>query len=138
MVLNQQDLCQQYQKVQVGTASQGRLILMMYDGAISFLQEAESKMADGDLAGKGLYLSRARSIISELHNALNFEMGKGIASSLSGLYTFINREITLANTSNEVQHVKHAVHVLENLRTGWRKIVLENGSGQEQDNRQRW
>ena len=131
MILNQQNLCQQYQKVQVSTASQGKLILMMYDGAINFLRRAEGMMAKGDLSGKGLYLSKAHAIISELNSALDFVQGKEIARGLNDLYRFSNREILLANTSNDVQHVKHAKTVLKNLRDGWRKIVNEESIGPE-------
>ena len=43
---------QAYIQTKVGTTDQGQLLLLLYDGALRFLQQAREKMLAKDYAGK--------------------------------------------------------------------------------------
>ena len=57
---------QAYFQTKVGTTDQGQLLLMLYDGALTFIQQARTKMMANDYAGKGILISKVIDIINEL------------------------------------------------------------------------
>jgi flagellar protein FliS len=113
----------QYQKTQFTTADQGRLILMMYDGAIRFLEQARTRMANKDISGKGIFIGKAQNIISELNSSLNREKGGQLAVSLETLYLYINNQLSMANIKNSFEHLDNALKVIRPLHDGWKAIV---------------
>lgn len=113
----------QYQRTQFTTADQGKLILMMYDGAIRFIEQAKSKMAKGDIPEKGVYIGKAQNIISELNSSLNREKGGQIAVSLETLYLYINNQLSMANIKNSLEHLDNALRVIRELHEGWKAII---------------
>lgn len=58
-----------YLSTQVSTASKGDLLLMLYDTAIKHLKLATEKIAEKDYAAKGILISKAIAIVSELQEA---------------------------------------------------------------------
>ncbi len=112
-----------YKSAEVGTASKLRLVIMMYDGAIRFLNETRKRIDAGDIAGRGLYISKAQRIIGELQESLNVPQGGEIAAQLEQLYAFIIQNLTKANIKGDKAAVDHALHVLENLRDAWRQVM---------------
>ena len=58
---------QAYMQTNVGTADQGRLLLMLYDGALKFLQQAREKMLEKDYAAKGILISKVIDIAATHH-----------------------------------------------------------------------
>ena len=127
MLINSYELCRHYQNVQTSTASQGRLILMMYEGAINFVKVAREKIEAKDIKGKGLYLGKARRIIAELRSSLNFEEGAEIAKGLDMIYSFLTRQITHVNTTNDPAPLENVLKILMTLEDGWKQVVSENG-----------
>ena len=112
----------QYQKTHVSTADQKKLILMMYDGAIQFIQQADLKLQNNDIMGKGLDVAKAQRIVSELQNALDLKRGGEIAVSLDTLYVYVNNQLSVANLKNSQDHLNNAMAVLTELREAWQGI----------------
>ena len=48
---------QAYFQTKVGTTDQGHLLIMLYDGALKYIQQARTKMLANDFAGKGILIS---------------------------------------------------------------------------------
>ncbi len=115
----------QYLNVQFGTADQGTLILMTFDGAIRFCRLAELHMERDDRIGKGKWLAQAFDTVAELRKSLKPEMGGEMADQLSKTYEFICHQITLANVFNRKENLKNALTVLERLRETWKEIIQE-------------
>jgi len=118
----QQHYTQAYQKAQVQTNDQRKLILMLYDGAIRFLGTAAEKLNAGDLYGCHSNLIRAKSIIAELLSSLNFEQGGEIAKSLQHLYSYMFNELIDANLHKDASRINHVMHLLRELRVGWQSV----------------
>jgi flagellar protein FliS len=114
----------QYQKTNVGTADQRQLILMMYDGAIRYAQQAQLKLKSNDILGKGLDIAKAQRIVSELQSALDLKKGGEIAVSLDTLYVFVNNQLSMANLKNSQEYLNNAIAVLKELREAWQGITL--------------
>lgn len=112
-----------YQQVAVMTQSKGRLIVMLYDGAIKFLRLAVREMEAGNYAAKGQYINRAHDIINELNGVLNVEAGGDIAQNLRNLYLFMNRRLRQANVKRDPQMIREVITLLEELNQGWKTIT---------------
>ena len=112
-----------YQETTVTTQSQGKLIVMLYDGAIKFLRMAIKCIENKDSEGKGKYISKAIDIIFELNTVLDMEAGGEIAKNLRGLYTFMGRHLTLANSTQDPAKIEEVIKLLEELNQSWKAIT---------------
>lgn len=91
----------QYQKTQVTTVDSGKLVVLLYEGAIKFLRKSQEGIAEKDIEERHNNLMRALDIIDELNNSLNFSQGGEIARSLRTLYDFMRGHLTSANIKND-------------------------------------
>ncbi len=112
-----------YQEAAVGTQSKGRLIVMLYDGAIKFLKLAIRELEAQNYAAKGQYINRAQDIINELNAVLDMEAGGEIAENLRKLYVFMGRRLSQANTQRDPQMIQEVITLLEELNLSWKAIT---------------
>lgn len=112
-----------YLATQVSTASQGDLLLMLYDTAIKHLRQAIDEMRAGNVAAKGILITKALEIISELQECLNKERGGDIAKNLFNLYFFCNTRLLQANMSMKPEMVEEVITILNGLRTAFAQIL---------------
>ena len=114
-----------YRETQIKTASQGKLIVMLYDGAIKQLNLAiESFSQKHDSYD---YISRCiiktQDIVTELMVSLNFNEGKEIARNLFSLYLFVNRKLLDANVRKDVEPLRDVKTLLVELREAWAELA---------------
>lgn len=112
-----------YQHTAISTASRGRLVVLLYDGAIKFLKLAIQEIEAGNWAAKGQYLSRAQDIIFELDGVLDMEGGGEIAKNLRSLYFYMNRRIFQANAQKDPQIIREVIALMDELNQGWKTIT---------------
>ena len=112
-----------YLVTQVSTASQGDLLLMLYDTAIKHLRQAIEKMQQRGVAAKGILISKAITIISELQACLNKERGGDIAKNLLQLYFFCNTRLLQANLKMKPEMVEDVINILSGLRQAFAQIL---------------
>ena len=112
-----------YQETAVSTQSRGRLIVMLYDGAIRFLRQAIADIERCDYAAKGMHISKAQDIIFELNSVLDMEQGGQIAQNLRGLYNFMHKHLSEANFRKDPQMIREVIEILEELNQSWRAIT---------------
>ena len=113
----------QYLETSVTTQQRGKLIVMLYDGAVKFLRVAKEKLREGDCALKGVYIGKAQDIISELNGCLNVEAAPQIAQDLRALYGFLYRHLNEANIERSEQKIDECIRILEELRETWREVA---------------
>lgn len=94
-----------YQENAVSTQSKGRLIVMLYDGAIKFMRLAIMEMEKKNYEAKGRYINKALDIINELNVVLDMDAGGDIASNLRKLYIFMSNQLSQANIKCDPQMV---------------------------------
>jgi flagellar protein FliS len=112
-----------YQQTAIGTQSKGRLIVMLYDGAIKFMKLAVAELEAGNPAAKGQYINRAQDILNELNAVLDVEAGGEIANNLRRLYLFMNRRLSEANTKRDPQMIREVIGLMEELNQSWKAIT---------------
>jgi flagellar protein FliS len=113
-----------YQRTQVDTASPAKLVVMLYDGAIRFLRQAQAAMQRGDREGQNHCLVRAQRIIAELASSLDLEAGGEIATNLMALYQFMHEQLVIANLQDDVSTVQKVREMLESLREAWAQVEV--------------
>lgn len=114
---------QTYLKTTVETESRGRVVVLLYEGAIQFLRRAREAIQNGDLSEKNRCIGRARDIVFELNQSLNLEAGGALAQNLRSLYNFLWRYLGEINIKNNVEMLDKAVGILDDLGGAWRKIA---------------
>jgi len=112
-----------YQDNSVSTQNKGRLIVLLYDGAIKFMKLAIKELEGGNHEAKGQYINRAVDIITELNAVLDMEQGGEIAANLRKLYTFMSERLTAANIKRDANMIRDVIKLMEELNQGWRAIT---------------
>ncbi len=110
-----------YKQMQIKTANQGKLIVMLYDKAIKSI-----KVAINEIPNKNTYeihtnIVKAQDIISELMLALDFEAGD-VAKRLWSLYTYMNKKLVDGNVKKDVEPLKEVLGYLTELRDAWSQV----------------
>ncbi|MCF8720352.1 flagellar export chaperone FliS [Nitrospina gracilis] len=113
----------QYQINEVSTSNQGKLILMMYDGAMRFVTMAMESMDQNDIARKSAYIQKSRDIVNELMVALDTDRGGEVTRNLERLYQFVLRQLTHANIKNDKAALQSILRVMAPLRAAWDQIL---------------
>ena len=114
---------QKYKNTSIQSASREKLLLMMYEGAIKFTKLAIASCEEKRIADRGIYIGRTFDILMELNNTLDHKVGGEISQNLEQLYMFMTDQLTKANLSGNVEHLRHVLRILETLYDGWQKAV---------------
>jgi flagellar secretion chaperone FliS len=114
---------QSYQSVQVTTIDRGKLLLMMYDGAVKFLTHARDGLEAKDIQKFARFLSKSQAIIAELMNTLDFEKGGEIAKDLDRLYDFMLFYLTEANIQKDATKINRVIELIEIIAGAYREII---------------
>lgn len=117
-----------YQKTNVSTASQGRLIVLLYEGAIKNLTTAltlfgdDGKIQPSNIENFGTLIQKSQAIITELQVSLNMDQGGDIAKNLMSLYIFFNEELVKASIGMDKAKITSVLNMLKDLAESWKKI----------------
>ncbi len=122
-----------YKETKIRTASQGKLIIMLYDEAIKqidlAMHEIESETKKFDKVNDSI--SKAQNIITELMVSLDFNKGEEIAKSLFSLYMYFNQQLLEANINKTVKPLKPVRKMLAELRGTWIEVIRKVGANNE-------
>ncbi|MDI3547014.1 MAG: flagellar secretion chaperone FliS [Halanaerobiales bacterium] len=124
---------QKYKNIQYETATQEQLLLMLYNGAIKFGQQARQGLVDKKVELANNNLKRVQAIINELMVTLDMERGGEIANNLYNLYDYINRRLIQANIRKDPEIVDEVLDLLVDLKETWEEAIrqLKQGQGQK-------
>jgi flagellar protein FliS len=114
---------QKYQAQQVVSASPAKLVAMLYDKAISCLQEAIRAIEAGEIEARWRANDRAMAIIAHLWMTLDREQGGEIAANLEKLYRFMLARLPEVDLHNNPGPARDAIHLLEPLRRSWHTLA---------------
>ena len=113
-----------YRQTRVKTASQGQLIVMLYNEGLKQIKIAENELVSGqpklDLVHNAIV--KAQDIITELMVSLDFEKGGDIARNLFHLYMYFNQKLVDANLSKDVSNLREVHDLMADLREAWSAI----------------
>ena len=115
-----------YKETRVKTASQARLIVMLYDEMLKqidlVIEYTENGAAVKDYEAINMAINKTQSIIGELMSSLDFEKGGDIAQNLFHIYQYFNVELTEANLGKKIGNLVSVRKLVSDLREAWNAI----------------
>ncbi|MCD8552980.1 flagellar export chaperone FliS [Seleniivibrio sp.] len=122
-----------YIKQEVEGATKGKLVLLLYDGAIKFMRIAVKAIDDKNIQDSHNNIMKAQNIIYELMSTLNMDAGD-ISKNLLRLYDFMVWQLIEANREKSKDKVESVIKLMSNLREAWREVVQkEEGTAAKQE-----
>ncbi len=112
-----------YREIEVRTANPLQLVVVLYEGAVSYLQEAKGHLQRGDIEGRTRAINRTLAIVSELQATLNFEEGGQVARSLESLYAYMKGRLIAANLGQDDKPLSEVMSLLSTLRSAWQELA---------------
>jgi flagellar protein FliS len=118
---------QSYKTISLETAPPGQLVLMLFDGAIQFLERAmlgfdiEDPLEMNETVHNNI--TRAQDIINELNSTLNMDQGGEIAVVLRDLYVYMENKLFESNIRKEIEGVQEVIDRLSTLQEGWSEML---------------
>lgn len=112
-----------YKENAVTTQTPGQIVVLLYDGAVRFLQQAVAALEEKKYAEKGRKINKAIAILCELNSALDMEAGGEVAVNLRKLYLFMHETLLKANFQKDTRKIQSVIRMLETLAEGWRQIA---------------
>ena len=127
--MNAHDPVNAYKEIQIKTANQIRLIVMLYDGAIRHVNLAIDAFQDGHRRYDEInnHIIAAQDILSELMASLDFDRGGVLAKNLFSLYSYMNRRLLEGNMSKDPAPLAEVRKMLGDLREAWDEISTRKG-----------
>lgn len=123
-----------YRETRVRTASQGTLIVMLYDEAIKQIGEAiglieeNSKKDPSRIEKCNTHVLKSQEIITELMASLDMEAGGDIAKNLLSLYAYFNQQLLEANIEKKADKMIHVRDLMDQLRAAWNEVVTSSAA----------
>jgi flagellar secretion chaperone FliS len=121
-----------YQTIATQTAPPGQLVLMLYEGAIRFLERALAGFQHEDPLEFNATINnnviRAQEILNELNNSLDLHQGGDLAATLRRLYGYMNRQLTLSNTRKSPEGIHDSIERLSVLRDAWSEMLRQQNA----------
>ena len=104
-------------------SDKGLFLLLLYEKAISCMDESLVLMDEGDMVGKGDCLIRAQEIVLQLSDALDKSTG-AIADNLERLYLYVYRRLIQGNVRLDRGAITEARLIMNDLLEAWQAIIL--------------
>jgi flagellar protein FliS len=112
-----------YYQTHVQSRSPLELVVMLYDGALRFCDQAATAMDAGDMPAKAVAMSRAFAILAELQNTLNVKDGGDVAHQLDALYSHMHDRLVDANVQRSSAPIRDVMRLLTPLREAWAQVA---------------
>jgi flagellar protein FliS len=113
---------QAYTEAAVLTATPERLVVMLYEGAISFLTRTAAALRADQPAAATLNLRRAVAIIDELNLSLDMSRGE-LPERLRSLYLFHKRHLVEAGVARDPEAVDRVAGLLRELSEAFAQVA---------------
>lgn len=118
----------QYQTSNITTATPEKLMILLFDGAIQFLQKAKTAIAENNLQERSQSIENARKIIRELMRTIDLENGNDVSKNLFRLYNRMAMDLIKANIQRNIEKIDVVITDLTNIRWGFQKAIeIQNG-----------
>ncbi len=113
-----------YRQTRVKTASQGQLIVMLYNEGLKQLKTAEREFQSSQPKLELVHnaIVKTQDIITELMVSLDFEKGGDIAQNLFHLYMYFNQKLVDVNLTKDASNLHEVYSLMESLRDAWAEI----------------
>lgn len=117
-----------YKEMSVKTASQGSLILMLYDEGIKRIESSidllnVEKLPPSSIEKINNNILKAQEVVTELMASVNVEKGGEIASNLTAIYSYFYQQLLQANIKKDIALLKDILFMMRDLRSAWKEAI---------------
>ena len=110
-----------------------KLILMLFDGAMAAIHNSIQQIQSGKIVEKGKSIAHAMAIVEHgLRASLNKEVGGELAQNLDGLYSYMVRQLLIANVRNDISKLVEVRSLLGDLKSAWEQIAPNKAAREAQ------
>ena len=121
-----------YRQVATKTATPGQLVLMLFDGALRFLDKALVGFDLDDPLDSNLAINnnilKAQEILRELNMSLNMEKGGEFAGTMRRLYNYYDLQLSQSNLRKDPAGVELVIRLLSVIRGAWAEMLTGNSA----------
>ena len=121
-----------YRQVATKTATPGQLVLMLFDGALRFLDKALVGFDLDDPLDSNLAINnnilKAQEILRELNMSLNMEKGGEFATTMRRLYNYYDLQLSQSNLRKDPSGVDLVIRLLSVIRGAWAEMLTGNSA----------
>lgn len=121
MKSNAQQGYQAYRTFQASELDQKKLILMMFNGSIGFLDKTLELLEENPVKA-GEYLKKAKSVLLELMSSLNLDEGGEMGEILYGTYQRLFTKLNAAHMADDIEKIREVRHSLVELGEAWQQV----------------
>ncbi|MCH2546200.1 MAG: flagellar export chaperone FliS [Alphaproteobacteria bacterium] len=107
------------------TVGKTRQVVMLYDGALRFIQQSIEAITREDYETRYNLLAKTSEIISGLQNSLDFENGGDISKLLYDYYASLDARLFTVHRSNDVAMLEAVSKEIRMMRNVWHEIDQE-------------
>ena len=111
----------QYKQNNVMQSSPQELTLMLYNGAIKFINQGMIFIEQKNVQKSHNAIMRANAIINELNATL--DMKYEVAKGFRPIYDFISDRLVAANIEKNVDILKEVLEMVTELRDTWKQAM---------------
>ena len=97
-------------------------MVLLYDGIIRFLRQADVAMGEGASAHANDRIGRAEAIINELQATLDMRQGR-ISENLEGIYVFWKKCLWEIRMEKDREKLARIITMVGSLRDAWAQIA---------------
>jgi flagellar secretion chaperone FliS len=115
------------------TVAKTKQIVMLYDGAIRFVQQAKEAIRENRIEDRFKMLVKATDIIGGLQACLDFENGGDIAKVLYSFYASAEARLFAIHRSNSIEACDEVINDLKQMRDVWQEIDQKSSGGGASD-----
>ncbi len=117
--MNRDSATARYREEAVENAPPIKIVRMLYQGAVRFLDRALAADADDPGSEFVLMVQKADAIVTELRCSLREEEAPEIAENLKQLYLYVETELARSIRDRDAEHLTNARQVLATLGEAW-------------------
>lgn len=110
-----------YKRATVETAAPGKLLLMLFDGAIRNIDSAKKAINDKDINTAHNLIVKTQNIVLEFIASLNMEFE--ISNNLFNLYEYLYYQLVQANAGKDIGKLDEVRGFLVQFRDTWEEAM---------------
>lgn len=119
----------EYRNNQIMTASKAELTLMLYDGAIKFVNQAMEAIDKKDYEKANTFIKKADLIVEEFQITLNRKYE--VAKDFDEVYKYIRSRLLWANVKKDNAILEECLEHLRTMRDTWKEVMRLTNNGQK-------
>ena len=124
-----------YRDTGIKTASQGKLVVMLYEAAVKNLDDAIEKVGkDGKVEARNIeaynsYIQKTQQILNELQISLDMDRGGELAKNLMSIYMYYNQQLLQATLKHDKSILVFIRKQMADLLEAWKSAASSTANG---------